>query len=63
MIGNLVLQWRISDSTKWLLIALISFTLVMGVYEFIVRRFNTLRILFGMKPMPTARAPQPAPAR
>jgi hypothetical protein len=52
VIGYLVLQWQILDPVKWLLIALGSFALVMGVYEFVVRRFTALRVLFGMKPLP-----------
>jgi peptidoglycan/LPS O-acetylase OafA/YrhL len=52
VIGYWVLQWQIPDPVKWLLIALGSFALVMGMYEFLVRRFNALRVLFGMKPLP-----------
>jgi len=63
LIGHLVLQWRIPDPAKWFLIALSSFAIVMGVYEFGIRRFNALRILFGMKPMLASLAPETAPAR
>ncbi|HYA42098.1 MAG TPA: acyltransferase [Syntrophobacteraceae bacterium] len=49
LIGYLILDWQISDPVKWLLIALSSFALVLGLYEFAIRRFNILRILFGMK--------------
>jgi peptidoglycan/LPS O-acetylase OafA/YrhL len=52
VIGYWVLQWQIPDPVEWLLIALGSFALVMGMYEFLVRRFNALRVLFGMKPLP-----------
>ncbi len=52
LVGYVILQWPIPDAFKWLLIALISFALVLGLYEFAVRRFNILRILFGMKPLP-----------
>jgi glucan biosynthesis protein C len=51
VIGYFVLRWPIPDPVKWLIIALSSFALVMGIYEFLVRRFNILRVLFGMKPM------------
>jgi glucans biosynthesis protein C len=54
-LGYLILPWQIPDFVKWLLIALSSFVLVVVLYEFAVRRFNILRILFGMKPLPNAR--------
>jgi glucan biosynthesis protein C len=66
VIGYFVLRWPIPDPGKWLVIALSSFVLVMGIYELLVRRFNVLRVLFGMKPMakqPAVRVPGPVPAR
>ena len=36
---------------KWLIILLTSFGIIMALYEFLVRRFNVLRVLFGMKPI------------
>ena len=51
VIGYFVLRWQIPDPVKWLLIAVSSFVLVMGSYELLVRRFNALRVLFGMKPL------------
>jgi len=54
-LGYLILPWQIPDFVKWLLIALSSFILIIVLYEFAVRRFNLLRILFGMKPLPNAR--------
>jgi glucans biosynthesis protein C len=53
--GFLVLQLHIPAPIKWLLIALSSFALVSGLYEFVVRRLNILRILFGMKPLPNVK--------
>jgi len=38
-----------ADPAKWLVIAAISFAVVMTIYEFAVRRSNVLRVLFGMK--------------
>jgi peptidoglycan/LPS O-acetylase OafA/YrhL len=52
--GYLILHWQITDDVKWLLIALSSFALVLGLYEFAVRHLNILRILFGMKSLPNA---------
>jgi len=49
VVGYLVLPWHIPDPAKWLVIAAISFAVVMAIYEFAVRRSNVLRVLFGMK--------------
>ncbi len=57
-IGYVVLQWPIPDLAKWAIIAASSFVVVIALYEFLVRRYNLLRFLFGMKV--TARAAQPA---
>ena len=50
-VGVFVVQWAIPDLLKWAIILVASFTTVMALYEFIVRRFNTMRFLFGMKPV------------
>ena len=44
-----VVQWAIPDLLKFLFILIISFGVVMVLYEYLVRRFNLLRFLFGMK--------------
>jgi len=49
-IGFFVVRWPISDILKYLMIAPLSFFLTLGSYEFLVRRSNLLRFLFGMKP-------------
>ena len=41
--------WMIPDWLKFVLILTISFLVSMGLYEFVVRRINVLRFLFGMK--------------
>ncbi len=48
-IGFFVVQWPIPDLLKYVIIATSSFAVIMGLYEFLVRRFNLLRFLFGMK--------------
>jgi glucan biosynthesis protein C len=50
-VGYFVVQWAIPDVLKWLIILLASFGIIMALYEFLVRRFNVLRVLFGMKPI------------
>ena len=57
-VGYIVIQWPIPGGLKWLAIVVISFTTIMVLYEFLVRRINFLRFLFGMKVMPKpARVP------
>jgi len=48
-IGFFVVQWHIPDMLKFMLIAISSFMVSLGLYEFLVRRFNLMRFLFGMK--------------
>lgn len=50
-IGYFVVQWAIPDLAKYALIAAGSFASIVVLYEYVVRRFNVLRVLFGMKPM------------
>jgi peptidoglycan/LPS O-acetylase OafA/YrhL len=55
-IAYYVVGWNIPDLLKWVLILIPSFAISIGVYESLVRRFNPMRILFGMKPL--ARPPK-----
>ena len=49
VLGYFVVQWAIPDLLKFLLILILSFFVIIGLYEFVVRRFNVMRFLFGMK--------------
>ncbi|MBI3151396.1 MAG: acyltransferase family protein [Chloroflexi bacterium] len=49
-VGYFTLQWGLPDVLEWTVTLAASFILIMVIYEFIVRRFNVLRFLFGMKP-------------
>jgi len=51
-VGYFVVQWQIPDLVKWLIIVPTSFAIIMGIYEYLVRRNNLLRFLFGMKLLP-----------
>jgi len=51
VVGYFILQWQISSLAQWLLIVSTSFAAIMLTYEFLVRRHNILRFLFGMKPL------------
>jgi glucan biosynthesis protein C len=61
-VGYFVVQWAIPDLLKWVIILVASFALIMVLYEFLVRRYNVMRFLFGMKPLPKERAVQPQEA-
>jgi peptidoglycan/LPS O-acetylase OafA/YrhL len=49
VVGFYVLNWAIPDLAKWAIILISSFVIIMTLYELIVRRFNVMRFLFGMK--------------
>ncbi len=58
-IGYFVVQWLIPDLFKWVIILVASLSVIMLLYEFLIRRFNVMRFLFGMKPVskqPAARS-------
>ncbi len=50
VVGFYVLNWAIPDLAKWAIILVSSFAIIMAMYEFLIRRLNVLRVLFGMKP-------------
>lgn len=58
-VGYFVVRWPIPDLAKFLVISSSSFVLVMLIYEFLIRRFNIMRFLFGMKPRPAVRTVSP----
>jgi len=45
------LQWEVGLSVKMWFVLIGSFVISLGMYEFLVRRINPVRALFGMKPM------------
>ncbi len=56
-VGYFVVQWPIPDLLKFLMIITVSFFVILGLYEFGVRRFNLLRFLFGMKLLRSTQVP------
>jgi hypothetical protein len=51
MIGYFgVIQWNLPIAVKYLLIAVLAFLGIVLPYELLIRRFNPLRVLFGMRP-------------
>lgn len=61
-VGYFVVQWAIPDLLKWAIILMVSFPIIMVLYEFLVRRYNIMRFLFGMKPLSKTPAIQPQEA-
>jgi glucan biosynthesis protein C len=51
VIGYFVIRWHIPDLLKFVVISGSSFISIAVVYEFLIRRVNVLRFLFGVKPM------------
>ena len=49
-VGWYVINWEMSITLKLLIVIAIAFTLIMILYEILVRRFNIVRFLFGMRP-------------
>jgi hypothetical protein len=49
-VGWFVIRWNIGIGPKYLIIALVSFALIMALYDLLVRRFNVMRFFFGMRP-------------
>jgi glucan biosynthesis protein C len=61
-VGWFVIRWRIGLLPKYVIIALVSFPLIIALYELLVRRFNVIRFFFGMRPKrrpPSTPAPRP----
>jgi hypothetical protein len=54
ILSYFMVSWAIPDWLKFILVLLGSFVVVMLIYEYLVRRHNVLRFLFGMKLLPKA---------
>lgn len=49
-VAYFVLQWGLlPDVLEWLVIVVFSFVTIMLIYEYLIRRWNVMRFLFGMK--------------
>jgi peptidoglycan/LPS O-acetylase OafA/YrhL len=49
LIGYWVVQWQINSLSKYIVIANLSFIVIMGLYEIFIKRFQVARFLFGLK--------------
>jgi peptidoglycan/LPS O-acetylase OafA/YrhL len=54
-----IVQWAIPDLLKFMITLCGSFLVTVSLYEFLVRRYNILRFLFGMKPLRKSPLAQP----
>jgi peptidoglycan/LPS O-acetylase OafA/YrhL len=59
-VGWFVIRWNMGILPKYLIIVVTSFALIMVVYELLVKPFNGVRFLFGMRPRKKTSA-TPAP--
>ena len=63
-VGWFVIRWDMGILPKYLIISVVSFSLILLLYELFVRRFNPVRFFFGMRPKRTAaEAPAARPSR
>ena len=49
-VGWYIIRWDMGILIKILIIAAVSFLMIMSLYEIFVRRFNIVRFFFGMRP-------------
>jgi hypothetical protein len=49
-VGWFVIRWNMGILPKFLVIAVVSFPLILALYQLLVKRFNVVRFLFGMRP-------------
>jgi glucan biosynthesis protein C len=49
LVGWYVVRWNTSIFIKFLVISIISFVLISSTYELLIRRFNAMRFVFGMR--------------
>ncbi len=59
-VGYFVVRWPVSDLAKFVIIGVGSLGIILGIYEFAIRRNNVLRFLFGMRPLSKQKDVQPA---
>ncbi|MGD8963874.1 MAG: acyltransferase, partial [Desulfobacterales bacterium] len=48
-VGYFVMTWEIQDALKWVIVFISSFAIILLLYVLLVRKFELLRFLFGMK--------------
>ncbi|MFC1981012.1 acyltransferase family protein [Chloroflexota bacterium] len=49
IVGWFVITWNIGILPKYLINGVVSFVLIMALYELLIKRFNIVRVFFGMR--------------
>lgn len=49
LLGFFIVGWDVPDPAKFLIITISTFLMIIALYEYLIRRYNFLRILFGMR--------------
>lgn len=57
ILGFFVIQWPIPDLLKFVVIFIGSLAAIIAIYWFLIRPFNVMRFLFGMRPKTPGRRP------
>lgn len=55
IIGFFLKDWSLGVLPKYMILAIVSFAIIMALYDLLIKRFNGLRFLFGLKPHPSER--------
>jgi peptidoglycan/LPS O-acetylase OafA/YrhL len=50
IVGFFVIRWNVGILPKFLIVTVISLSLILVLYELLVKPFNAVRLLFGMRP-------------
>ncbi len=50
-IGFYMISWDLPALLKYLILSTASFAVIVFIYEYVIKRLNILRFLFGLKPM------------
>ncbi|MBI4733291.1 MAG: acyltransferase family protein [Rubrobacteridae bacterium] len=59
VVGYFVIPWNVNALFKFFVITAVSFSLILTLYEVLIRRLNVARFLFGMKPKKKSNAAEP----
>ena len=51
LVGSFIIPLKLSILVKYMIIAIFSFVIIIALYEFLIKRINVLRFLFGMRPI------------
>ncbi len=63
IVGYFIIRLHLPIAVQYATIAVLSFAIIMAIYEYLVRRSNLLRVPFGMKPLKKERIAEMATAQ